>query len=373
MRVDPIFSKRTFRMESDLCFVLMPFRDELEAVYSDHIRKVSRSVGLRCKRADDIFSNTTIIEDIWDYINRARIIIADLTGKNPNVFYEVGLAHVLGKHVVLVTQSIDDIPFDLRHLRNIVYEYTPRGMQKFEESLQKTLEFILAQPQTSVELFKQELVSDAFPDSDILADHSNEFVRDFVLDRVSEVFLREKALELCFSRGIIDQSVLDAICREKNDTLKKQVAKLVEKHCYPISRDLLVSLLGGERSVALAAVGAAHCLAKSGQSTSDIFRYVNTHSSWEVQRKAVERAIELDDEDSLNTVTGFRQLDYHLTADYVRRYIERLMSEGRLNDIGRSLSIAFLNRYVGEERFSQVTRENLDRTLHTIQKNITMA
>ena len=81
--------------------------------------------------------NTAIVEDIWESINRARILIADLTGKNPNVFYEVGIAHTVGKEVILTTQNIDDVPFDLRHLRHIQYTYTPRGMEAFEQQLRK--------------------------------------------------------------------------------------------------------------------------------------------------------------------------------------------------------------------------------------------
>src|SRR5215471_6685159 len=97
----------------------MPFSSELRPVYDDHIKNVMQEVNLECNRADDIFSNGVIIEEVWKNINEARIIIADLTGKNPNVFYEVGIAHTLGKEVILITQSIDDIPFDLRHLRCI--------------------------------------------------------------------------------------------------------------------------------------------------------------------------------------------------------------------------------------------------------------
>jgi hypothetical protein len=65
--------------------------------------------------------------------------VRKFTGKNPNVFYEVGVAHTVGKEVILVTQSMDDVPFDLRHLRCIVYEYTPRGVRALEANLQNTI------------------------------------------------------------------------------------------------------------------------------------------------------------------------------------------------------------------------------------------
>ena len=80
-----------------------------------------------------------ITRDIWEKINRARFLIADLTGQNPNVFYEVGLAHALGKDVVLLTQTMTDVPFDLKAMRCIVYAYTPPGMKEMETALRATV------------------------------------------------------------------------------------------------------------------------------------------------------------------------------------------------------------------------------------------
>lgn len=139
VRINPMFSGRDFVINLNSCFILMPFREDLRPVYDDHIKKVVKEANLECKRADDIFGNTAIIEDVWKNINEARIVIADLTGKNPNVFYEVGIAHTIGKDVILITQNIDDVPFDLRHLRHIQYQYTPRGMELFEQQLKNTL------------------------------------------------------------------------------------------------------------------------------------------------------------------------------------------------------------------------------------------
>lgn len=139
VNIEPIFSGRGFLLDKNLCFVLMPFKDELRPVYEDHIKKVIEKEGMECQRADDIFRNTAIIEDIWEMLNKAKIVIADLTGKNPNVFYEVGIAHTIGKEVILITQNLDDVPFDLRHLRYIQYDYTPPGMKAFEKHLRNTL------------------------------------------------------------------------------------------------------------------------------------------------------------------------------------------------------------------------------------------
>ncbi len=107
--------------DRNLCFVLMPFRQDLYAVY-ETIKAVCLIHGMVCQRADDIYSDGIIIEDIWTNICEAHIIIADATGSNPNVFYEMGLAHAIRKPVIILAQSIADIPFDLRHRRMIPYK-----------------------------------------------------------------------------------------------------------------------------------------------------------------------------------------------------------------------------------------------------------
>ena len=94
---------------------------------------------MRCERADDVRGTSLITWDIWERINRARFLIADLTDLNANVFYELGLAHALSKEVVLITQSMEFVPFDLKALRCICYDVTRRGTQQLEEKLAKTI------------------------------------------------------------------------------------------------------------------------------------------------------------------------------------------------------------------------------------------
>ena len=116
-------------------FVMMPFDKYILPVYEDHIKKVCNEMGYSCERGDDISITSNIMNDIWSLINNADIIICDCTGKNPNVFYELGLAHAIGKNVICITQNTEDIPFDIKHIRYIKYEYNPRGMTKFEKTL----------------------------------------------------------------------------------------------------------------------------------------------------------------------------------------------------------------------------------------------
>ena len=123
------------------CFMVMPFgRDDLTVVYEDFIKPVAEEqCGLEMEKGDDIFGSNPIMDDILNSIQRSDMVIADLTGKNANVFYEVGICHTLNKPVLLLAQSIDDVPFDLRHRRVQIYEYTPRGCKRLEAKLKAHL------------------------------------------------------------------------------------------------------------------------------------------------------------------------------------------------------------------------------------------
>lgn len=110
---------------SDSCFVMMPFAAPLGDYYSKIYKPAIEKAGLRPVRADaDIFGTGKIIDQIWAGINSARVLVAELTTRNPNVFYELGLAHALEKPVVLVSSNEADIPFDLKHIRVIYYDMT---------------------------------------------------------------------------------------------------------------------------------------------------------------------------------------------------------------------------------------------------------
>lgn len=134
--------------EEDLCFIVMPFSIEsLNIVYEDFVKPVlTDKCHLRTQRGDDVFGSNVIMEDITKSIRKSRLIIADLTERNPNVFYEVGIAHALNKQVLLMTQSIEDVPFDLRHRRALVYEYSPRGCKKLETDLYENVQNMLEHP-----------------------------------------------------------------------------------------------------------------------------------------------------------------------------------------------------------------------------------
>jgi hypothetical protein len=107
-------------IEPSLMSAMMPFDPRFDAVY-ETLQRTATAVGLRCRRADDIWENRAVIQDVVSLIDRSKIVICDCTGRNPNVFYEIGIAHTLGREVILITQADADIPFDLRHLRYVRY------------------------------------------------------------------------------------------------------------------------------------------------------------------------------------------------------------------------------------------------------------
>jgi hypothetical protein len=109
--------------QGDSCFVMMPFAEPLGAYYKSIYEPAITKAGLRAVRADDeIFATGKVIDQIWSGITTAKVLVAELTGRNPNVFYELGLAHALQKPVVLVSSNQEDVPFDLQHIRVIYYD-----------------------------------------------------------------------------------------------------------------------------------------------------------------------------------------------------------------------------------------------------------
>jgi hypothetical protein len=109
------------RVDEDLCFVIMPFDASFAAVHQTIKGVVKDYARVKCVRADEISQSTQITDDIFDYIQRARFLVADVTGSNPNVFYEVGAFRALEKNVILLLQEGSEAPFDIRDIRYIRY------------------------------------------------------------------------------------------------------------------------------------------------------------------------------------------------------------------------------------------------------------
>jgi hypothetical protein len=146
IRCAPIFHGRMFRENIyHFAFVLMPFAEQFDDIYKDHIEPtVEKYIDFfDCMRADEIYEPNEIMESIWESLVTCEVVISDLTSKNPNVFYETGIAHTLGKPTILLSQTIDDVPFDLRHLNVILYDPSYRGCLKLRKDLTKALNVVL--------------------------------------------------------------------------------------------------------------------------------------------------------------------------------------------------------------------------------------
>ena len=116
--------------EKLFAFVLMPFGAEFDDTYKLGIKEIATSLDVVAERVDEQSFSETILERIYRQIESADFIIADMTGRNPNVFYEVGYAHAKKKPVILITREANDIPFDLKHHRHLIYGDKITGLRE---------------------------------------------------------------------------------------------------------------------------------------------------------------------------------------------------------------------------------------------------
>jgi hypothetical protein len=135
---------------SPQCYVLMPFAQQFRATYETAIKPaVSEAADgfgamITCRRGDEIVGPGSITREIVSSIYTADVVIADLTGNNPNVFYELGIAHCMGNKTVMITQNIDDVPFDVSAYRLIRYNPSLDGLTALRLELAGAVSEILA-------------------------------------------------------------------------------------------------------------------------------------------------------------------------------------------------------------------------------------
>lgn len=137
---------------TDTCFVMMPFAPPLGDYYTKIYEPAIKKAGLNPVRADnEIFGTGKIVDQIWSGINSAKVLVAELTDRNANVFYELGLAHALKKPVVLVSSNEKDVPFDLQHIRVIYYDMTdPFWGQKLIDKVAENILSAIKKPEEAI-------------------------------------------------------------------------------------------------------------------------------------------------------------------------------------------------------------------------------
>lgn len=141
--LNPYFFGLPDRPEDHAVFVLMPFKEPWSnRIWHDHIKPIVQGLEVSprfvCRRADDLYGHDVLL-DIVAAIKTAAVVVADITGRNPNVFYELGIAHTYGQRVVLLAQGTEDIPFDLQRFRHILYEDNSDGYKALERGLKGAL------------------------------------------------------------------------------------------------------------------------------------------------------------------------------------------------------------------------------------------
>lgn len=147
LTVKPIFGEplRRSQFQADI-FMIMPFRERFNAIYTDVVQPVVAELNLTIKRGDE-FSSTrgSIMAEVWAAINACRFVVVETTEINANVYYELGIAHTLGKPAILLTQTknVDELPFDIRHLRFLVYEDSIDGANDLKAALKRSIIWLM--------------------------------------------------------------------------------------------------------------------------------------------------------------------------------------------------------------------------------------
>jgi len=141
------------KVDEKLCFVLMPFGHPFDSYYQKIIKPAANDAGLATLRSDEIYSTKAIINDIWARIWAAGIIVADVTERNPNVNYELGLCDALGVPTIIIAGNVNDIPFDYKHRRCIIYDTKNPGWDdKLRDDLANTIRVALSEGANEDEL-----------------------------------------------------------------------------------------------------------------------------------------------------------------------------------------------------------------------------
>ena len=140
---------KSFQVEAvkPTIFVIMEFSKEYNELYQEVIKPICESdeFGCQCHRADEMYTNTLIMQDIITSIRNTNLIVADITPNNPNVYYELGYAHGIHKPTVLLcNKERSNLPFDISGIRTIFYENSIKGRSKLEQHLKNHLRSIMS-------------------------------------------------------------------------------------------------------------------------------------------------------------------------------------------------------------------------------------
>ncbi len=137
-------------VDPKLVFVLIPFNPQYEGVYQ-LVSSICSEIGLKAQRGDEEFLSGDIFPHIIRLLVRARIVVADVDGRNPNVFYELGIAQAIGKNTILIAKAPQDVPFDLKAKRLVIYEDEAQLRQRLSLELSRALAASSESPVTNLD------------------------------------------------------------------------------------------------------------------------------------------------------------------------------------------------------------------------------
>ncbi len=134
-----IFKLSDDPVDEKVVAVMMPFEAKFDPVYRA-LKGAVNGLGMTCLRADDIWEHDHVIQDVVSLIGKAKVVICDLSGRNANVFYETGIAHTLGRDVILIAQTAADVPFDVAAIRYISYLSNRQGLTTLASDVLRRLD-----------------------------------------------------------------------------------------------------------------------------------------------------------------------------------------------------------------------------------------
>lgn len=148
MLIDPMFKSRNIETKPNMCFCILPFTSDRIELFDEVIKpELKKDCNINAIKSGDMFNaNSDMIEDIWIKINEAAFIVADISDKNPNVFYELGICHTLGKKIILICDEESlkkdykgKLPFDINTRFTYFYKNRGSGPIKVVEHIEKSI------------------------------------------------------------------------------------------------------------------------------------------------------------------------------------------------------------------------------------------
>ncbi|GBE30257.1 hypothetical protein BMS3Bbin04_01289 [bacterium BMS3Bbin04] len=120
----------------------MQFSSPYNELYSEVVHPICNEFNIQCKHADETYGPGVIINDIIRQITESRLVIAEISPANANVYYEVGYAHAQNKPTILIAEKGTKLPFDVSPFRVLFYENSIDGKRRIEEGLRKHIEAV---------------------------------------------------------------------------------------------------------------------------------------------------------------------------------------------------------------------------------------